>query len=81
MKAEEYFKKWSENCRLFIDYKPIHSHEDMMQFAKDYFEHRVNEISDEDIRNESHSKEMHLGDFSNGYYQGMKSFKNQLLNK
>lgn len=36
MTPEEYFKKWSENCRLFINYKPIHSHEDMMQFAKDY---------------------------------------------
>ena len=36
MTPEEYFRKWSENCRIFIDYKPIHSHEDMMQFAKDY---------------------------------------------
>lgn len=36
MTPEEYFKKWAENCRIFIDYKPIHSHEDMMQFAKDY---------------------------------------------
>jgi hypothetical protein len=36
MTPEEYFKKWAENCRIFIDYKPIHSHEDMMKFAKDY---------------------------------------------
>ena len=36
MTPEEYFKKWSEDCRIFTDYKPIHSHEDMMQFAKDY---------------------------------------------
>jgi hypothetical protein len=36
MTPEEYFKKWTENCRLFERYQPIHSHEDMMQFAKDY---------------------------------------------
>ena len=36
MTPEEYFKKWSENCRIFINYKPIHDHEDMMRFAKDY---------------------------------------------
>lgn len=36
MTPEEYFKKWAENCRVFKNYKPIHSHEDMMQFAKDY---------------------------------------------
>lgn len=36
MTPEEYFKKWAENCRIFTDYKPIHDHNDMMQFAKDY---------------------------------------------
>lgn len=36
MTPEKYFREWSENCRIFIDYKPIHSHEDMMRFAKDY---------------------------------------------
>ena len=36
MTPEEYFIKWAENCRIFIDYKPIHDHADMMQFAKDY---------------------------------------------
>ena len=36
MTPEKYFRKWSENCRMMIDYEPIHSHEDMMQFAKDY---------------------------------------------
>lgn len=34
--ADKYFRKWSENCRIFTDYKPLHSHEDMMQFAEDY---------------------------------------------
>jgi hypothetical protein len=34
--TEEYFKKWSENCRIYENYKPIHNHADMMQFAKDY---------------------------------------------
>ena len=36
MTPEEYFRKWSENCRIFQNYKPIHDHNDMMQFAKDY---------------------------------------------
>ena len=41
MTPEEYFKKWAENCRIFIDYKPIHNHEDMMQFAKDYHKEQL----------------------------------------
>ena len=44
MKAEEYFNKWAENCRVFIDYKPIHSHEDMMQFAEDYHKEKQREL-------------------------------------
>jgi len=36
MTPEEYFRKWSTNCRLVTNYSPIHNHEDMMQFAKDY---------------------------------------------
>lgn len=61
MIPEEYFKKWSENCRIFTDYKPIHSHEDMMQFAKDYHTEQllsvvdnndqvVVELSDEELK-------------------------------
>lgn len=46
MTPEEYFKKWAENCRLFIDYEPIHSHEDMMRFAKDYHKEQVDLESD-----------------------------------
>lgn len=38
---EEFFKKWSKNCRTFKNYKPIHSHEDMMRFAKEYYEIKV----------------------------------------
>jgi hypothetical protein len=38
---EKYFKKWSENCRFFTNYSAIHSHEDMMEFAEDYFEHKL----------------------------------------
>lgn len=41
MTPEEYFKEWAENCRIFIDYKPIHNHEDMMRFAKDYHEKQL----------------------------------------
>ena len=36
MTPEEYFRTWSKDCRLFINYKPIHDHQDMMRFAKDY---------------------------------------------
>ena len=36
MTAEEYFKKWSENCRIFENYSPIHSDEDTLKFAEDY---------------------------------------------
>lgn len=44
---EEYFKKWAENCRIFTNYKAIHSHEDMMRFAKDYHNEqlRLNGVS------------------------------------
>jgi hypothetical protein len=35
-KVARYFKEWSSNCRIFIDYKPIHSHDDLLRFAKDY---------------------------------------------
>ena len=41
MTPEEYFKEWAENCRIFIDYKPIHNHEGMMRFAKDYHEKQL----------------------------------------
>jgi hypothetical protein len=34
---EEYFKEWSADCRIFHNYIPLHSHEDMMKFAKDYY--------------------------------------------
>lgn len=44
MTPEEYFKKWAENCRIFIDYKPIHDHRDMMQFAKDYHAEQQREL-------------------------------------
>jgi hypothetical protein len=49
MTPEKYFRKWSENCRIFIDYKPIHSHEDMMQFAKDYHAEQLtlNDVSNQ----------------------------------
>lgn len=32
----KFFRKWSANCRLYLNYKPIHSHEDMLRFAEDY---------------------------------------------
>lgn len=38
---EKYFKKWSENCRVFANYNAIHSHEDLMEFAREYFEHKL----------------------------------------
>jgi hypothetical protein len=38
---EEYFKEWSANCRIFYNYSPLHSHEDMMKFAKDYHEQMI----------------------------------------
>jgi ribosomal protein S27E len=37
-KVQEYYKKWSENCRVFIDYKPIHDHDDLLRFAEEYQE-------------------------------------------
>ena len=49
MKAEEYYNKWSENCRVFIDYEPIHNHEDMMQFAEDYHKEKQRELLKEAI--------------------------------
>lgn len=42
-KVAEFFKKWSENCRIFINYKPMHSHEDMLRFAEDYYDSRMEE--------------------------------------
>lgn len=45
MKVEEYFKKWSANCRIFINYKPIHSHEDMLRFAEDYHREQVKKLN------------------------------------
>lgn len=42
-KAGEYYKKWSENCRIFIDYKPIHNHEDMLMFAENYHKFETEE--------------------------------------
>jgi len=47
MTPEDYFKKWSENCRVFIDYKPIHSHEDMMRFAEDYHQEKMKQKLEE----------------------------------
>ena len=44
MEAGKYFKKWSENCRIFQNYHPIHSHEDMLKFAEDYHQSRIKAI-------------------------------------
>lgn len=41
MDAQEFFMKWSENCRIFTDYKPMHSHEDLLRFAEDYHKHKI----------------------------------------
>lgn len=74
--AEEYFKKWSENCRIFIDYKPIHSHKDMIEFAESYHQHRVNSITDEMIENQGLNSHV-----PHAYQSGAKWFKQLLLNK
>jgi hypothetical protein len=42
MTPEEYFKEWSKDCRLFHNYQGIHSHDDMMKFAKDYHKQQLN---------------------------------------
>jgi len=47
--TEKYYKKWSENCRIFIDYKPIHSHEDMLKFAEDYHQEQVKKLNIDDV--------------------------------
>ena len=52
MTPEEYFKEWSDNCRFFINYRPLHSHEDMMRFAKDYYKAKLKLLSIEVIEPE-----------------------------
>jgi hypothetical protein len=41
MTPERYFRKWSENCRIHENYKPIHDHADTLEFAKDYHNQKL----------------------------------------
>ena len=49
-KVQEYYKKWSENCRVFINYKPIHDHEDLLRFAEEYHQSQLKLLDIDNVR-------------------------------
>tara|TARA_R110000803_G_scaffold66955_1_gene128572 strand:+ start:283 stop:549 length:267 start_codon:yes stop_codon:yes gene_type:complete len=82
-KEAEYFRKWSENCRVFMNYDPIHSHEDMMRFAKDYHQHRLEKDmpSDEEMCKEAYRfypKQKNILGYA-GFLNGFEYLKQHLL--
>jgi len=46
--VEEFYKKWSSDCRILPkEHEAIHSHEDLLRFAKDFANSR-NEVTEEE---------------------------------
>ena len=47
--VKEYFKKWDSVCRMYNQENPIHCHETLLIFAKNYHEEQVKNLIIPDV--------------------------------
>jgi len=79
--VEEFYKKWSSDCRILPkEHEAIHSHEDLLRFAKDFANSRK-EVTDEEIYshvNQYYEFDDNMNDYMSVYAEGAKWMRKQL---